>query len=100
MVQGKNVILQEPKRVRLYDTFLWSGYTRYACSLCAFDCGSEEQILAHIDDVHLPQPVPASGILVADKRGNVVTPEPEDERVFVKTVAVQLTEEDLKKLIE
>lgn len=95
MAKTKTVRLEEPKREAPYTTFSWGGTIRYACSMCAFDCGSEEKILEHIDAVHVPKapPAAASGLVIADKNYNVVLPAQPESRVLA---SVDITEEDLK----
>jgi hypothetical protein len=73
MTKSKSVFLKEPKVAGgegesapcLYTTFGWGGTVRYQCGLCAVDVGSEELILAHIDQAHTvhEEPAPASGLV-------------------------------------
>ena len=87
--------LEEPAVVeQLYSVGEWSGQPQYKCKLCPFDCMRQEAILSHIEQVHFPKFLsePArtpSGILVADKNGNVVD---QDEQHLVGVYEVDLEE--------
>lgn len=87
--------LEEPAVIeQLYAVGEWSGQPQYKCKLCPFDAMRQEAILQHIEQVHFPKFLsePArtpSGILVADKNGNVVNP---DEQALVGVYEVDLEE--------
>lgn len=87
--------VEEPAQIeQLYSVGEWSGQPQYKCQLCKFDCMRQETILAHIEQVHFPAFLsePArkpSGILVADKNGNVVNP---DEQALVGVYEINLEE--------
>ncbi|PKN91106.1 MAG: hypothetical protein CVU44_21045 [Chloroflexi bacterium HGW-Chloroflexi-6] len=80
-VKHESQQLKEPAVIeQLYTVGEWSGQPQYRCGLCQFDCMRQEAILQHIEQVHFPKFLsePAkrpSGILVADKNGNVVSQE-------------------------
>ena len=87
--------LEEPAVVeQLYSVGEWSGQPQYKCKLCQFDAMRPDAILRHIEQVHFPKFLsePArtpSGILVADKNGNVVD---QSEQHLVGVYEVDLEE--------
>jgi hypothetical protein len=43
----------ETKPSSRFETFEWRGFTRYRCSECPFDAGSEEEVYLHFHKNHL-----------------------------------------------
>lgn len=66
----------------IYELGKWQNFTKYQCLFCPYDTLDEAEALAHYEQVHAPRseqlppepPDPSGLVLVADKRGNEVTP--------------------------
>lgn len=83
---------------QLYCVGEWSGLPQYKCTLCSFDSMRLDAMQAHITAVHLPavsepKRMP-SGILVADKNGNVVDPASDASLVGVYEIDLEEVTKD------
>lgn len=89
----------------IYRVGQWSGLPNYECLFCPFATLNEQEAIEHFASRHGPQmqPVeqPSGLVLVADKRGNEVRPEPDIVVVDgLGPVEVELVPVDAQETIE